>query len=70
MKIQEILSQDCIWVEKNALPKRKMLEKISHLAAEKTGLPEAVILDALVERERLGTTGIGRGLCLIPRFPI
>ena len=69
MKIQDILSQDCIWVEKNVLPKRKMLEKISHLAAEKTGLAEAVILDALVERERLGTTGIGRGVA-IPHSPI
>ena len=69
MKIQDILSQDCIWVEKNVLPKRKMLEKISHLAAEKTGLAEAVILDALVERDRLGTTGIGRGVA-IPQSPI
>lgn len=69
MKIQDILSQDCIWVEKTVLPKRKMLEKISHLAAEKTGLAEAVVLDALVERERLGTTGIGRGVA-IPHSPI
>ena len=69
MKIQDILSQDCIWVEKNVLPKRKMLEKISHLAAEKTGLSETVILDALIERERLGTTGIGRGVAL-PHSPI
>ena len=69
MKIQDILSQDCVWVEKSVLPKRKMLEKISHLAAEKTGLSEAVILDALIERERLGTTGIGRGVAL-PHSPI
>ena len=69
MKIQDILLQECIWVEKNVLPKRKMLEKISHLAAEKTGLAEAVILDALVERERLGTTGIGKGVA-IPHSPI
>ena len=69
MKIQDILSQDCIWVEKSVLPKRKMLEKISHLAAEKTGLSETVILDALIERERLGTTGIGRGVAL-PHSPI
>ena len=46
-----------------------MLEKISHLAAEKTGLSETVILDALIERERLGTTGIGRGVAL-PHSPI
>ena len=69
MKIQDILSDDCIWVEKNVLPKRKMLEKMSHFAAEKTRVSEAIILDALVERERLGTTGIGRGVAL-PHSPI
>ena len=69
MKIQDILSQDCVWVEKNVLPKKKMLEKMSHLAAEKTGLSETVILDALIERERLGTTGIGRGVAL-PHSPV
>ena len=69
MKIQDILSADCVWVEKNVLPKRKMLEKMSHLAAEKTNLSETVILDALIERERLGTTGIGRGVA-IPHSPI
>ena len=69
MKIQDILSQESVWVEKNVLPKKKMLEKISHLAAEKTGLSEAVVLDALIERERLGTTGIGRGVA-IPHSPI
>ena len=69
MKIQDILSQDCVWVEKNVFPKKKMLEKMSHLAAEKTGLSEASILDALIERERLGTTGIGHGVA-IPHSPI
>ena len=69
MKIQDILSQDSVWVEKNVLPKKKMLGKMAHLAAEKTGLSEAVILDALIERERLGTTGIGRGVA-IPHSPI
>ena len=69
MKIQDILSADSVWVEKNVLPKKKMLEKMSHLAAEKTGLAETVILDALIERERLGTTGIGRGVAL-PHSPI
>ena len=69
MKIQDILAQDCIWVEKSALSKKKMLEKMSHLAAEKTGLSQSTILDALIERERLGTTGIGRGVAL-PHSPV
>ncbi|MBO7484125.1 MAG: PTS sugar transporter subunit IIA [Alphaproteobacteria bacterium] len=69
MKIQDILDADSVWVETSALPKRRILEKMAHLASEKTGQPETLILDALIERERLGTTGIGRGVA-IPHSPI
>ena len=37
---------------------------LSELAAKKTGLDGRLILDSLIERERLGTTGIGRGVAL------
>ena len=69
MKIQDILDASSVWVETSALPKRRILEKMAHLASEKTGQPETLILDALIERERLGTTGIGRGVA-IPHSPI
>ena len=69
MHIRDILSVENVWVEKNVLPKKKMLEKMAHVAAEQTGASEAVILDALIERERLGTTGIGKGVAL-PHSPI
>ena len=34
------------------------------MAAARTGLDKNVIIDALIERERLGTTGIGYGVAL------
>ncbi len=64
MKIKDILDADRILVEKKALTKKQLLEKLAHLAGEKTGLDEEVILNALIERERLGTTGIGHGVAL------
>ncbi len=64
MKIKEILKSDCVLVEKTASSKKQLLEKLSYLASEKTGVDNMVILNALVERERLGTTGIGRGVAL------
>ena len=64
MKIKDILKPDCLIVEKTALTKKQLLEKLAHLAGEKTGVDSMVILNALVERERLGTTGIGRGVAL------
>lgn len=64
MKIKEILKSDCVLVEKASSTKKQLLEKLAYLAAEKTNLDSMVILNALVERERLGTTGIGHGVAL------
>ena len=64
MKIKEILKPDCILVEKASSTKKQLLEKLAYLAAEKTNMDSMVVLNALVERERLGTTGIGHGVAL------
>lgn len=64
MKIIDILSPDAILYNVDVGSKKQLLEKLSVLAAQKTGLDERLILDALIERERLGTTGIGRGVAL------
>lgn len=64
MKIVDILSQDAVVCDAEVSSKKQLLEVLSKLAADKTGLDERMVLDALVERERLGTTGIGRGVAL------
>lgn len=64
MKIKDILSPDAIICDSKATSKKQLLEDLSHLAAEKTGADGHAVLDALVERERLGTTGVGRGIAL------
>ena len=62
MKIVDILTKDAIVANASVGSKKQLLETLAHLAAEKTGLDERLVLDALTERERLGTTGIGRGV--------
>ncbi len=64
MKIVDILQKDAVVCDVNVSSKKQLLELLSRLAADKTGLDERMVLDALVERERLGTTGIGRGVAL------
>ena len=64
MKIVDILSPDSVLCGVEASGKKQLLETLAKLAAKKTGLDERLILDALIERERLGTTGIGRGVAL------
>ena len=64
MKIVDILRLDSIVCDAEAGSKKHLLELLAELAAQKTGLDERLVLDALIERERLGTTGIGRGVAL------
>ena len=64
MKIIDILSPDSILYNVEVGSKKQLLETLSVLAEKRTGLDERLVLDALIERERLGTTGIGRGVAL------
>lgn len=64
MKIVDFLSRDCVKISGEQLNKKQTLELLAETAAQKTGVNKRVILDALVERERLGTTGVGRGVAL------
>jgi PTS system nitrogen regulatory IIA component len=42
----------------------QLLEELGHRAAPLAGMDPAVIVQALSERERLGSTGLGRGFAL------
>lgn len=44
--------------------KKALLQEIARRAGSMTGLAERQIYDVLAERERLGSTGIGRGVAL------
>ncbi len=44
--------------------KKQALQELAKRAAELTGQPERVIFDVLIERERLGTTGVGHGIAI------
>ena len=45
--------------------KKKILEQIAHLASEKLPhLSSADVLESLMNREKLGSTGIGEGIAL------
>lgn len=52
--------------------KRQVLQELARRAAAMTGIADKRIYDALVERERLGTTGIGNGVavphCRLPEL--
>lgn len=60
----EFLPQSGVLPGVKATSKKQTLQDLARQAAQLTGLHERTIFDALLERERLGTTGIGRGVAV------
>ncbi len=64
MEFAELLNPEAVSAPLKASSKKRALQELAHLAADLTGLKERLIFDTLLERERLGTTGVGRGIAI------
>ena len=64
VEIEDILSADQIVISLEAGSKKNALQELASKAASKTGLEEHEIFEVLMERERLGTTGVGSGIAI------
>lgn len=61
----EILSPDAVYLDlASCRSKRQVLNELARLAAESIHVDRQELLAALLERERLGTTGIGHGIAI------
>ena len=64
MDVVELLTDQCIVANLKCSSKKQALQELAKRAARLTGQPERKIFDVLVERERLGTTGVGHGIAI------
>jgi PTS system nitrogen regulatory IIA component len=64
MNISDLLAPDAILPALKAQSKKQLLQELSARAHQITRLPERRIFETLVERERLGTTGVGAGIAI------
>ena len=64
MALLDFLSPEAIAPSLRVSNKKQALQEISTLAARLAGLDERAIFEALLQRERLGSTGIGEGLAI------
>jgi nitrogen PTS system EIIA component len=64
MEIADILTPAGVIANLRAGNKRQALQELAKRTAQLTGRPERAIFEVLLERERLGTTGIGRGTAI------
>jgi len=59
--IAELITPQDIVPNLRVATKRQLLQELAKRAAPLAGLDERAVLDTLLERERLGSTGIGAG---------
>jgi PTS system nitrogen regulatory IIA component len=64
MNISDLLAPDAVIPALKAQSKKQLLQELAVRAAAQTKLPEKRIFETLVERERLGTTGVGAGIAI------
>jgi nitrogen PTS system EIIA component len=62
MNIGDLLDRTAISLRVSASSKRQVLAVVAEIAARKLGLDAGLILDALLDREAAGSTGVGHGV--------
>jgi PTS system nitrogen regulatory IIA component len=64
MQLSEVLTLDCTLSAVQCNSKKRALEIISELASKQLDLPNSVVFESLLNREKLGSTGIGMGIAI------
>lgn len=64
MALADLLASNAILPALKANSKKQVLQELAAKAAAVTGLPEREIFDVILQRERLGSTGVGNGIAI------
>jgi PTS system nitrogen regulatory IIA component len=64
MDLTDLIAPEAVFPALKAKTKKQALQELAQRAAKLTGLDGRDILDTLLQRERLGSTGVGRGIAI------
>lgn len=64
MDLKEIVGHDAVSPALNATSKKHLMQELAQRAADAYGLEPRTAFEALLDRERLGPTGMGRGVAI------
>ena len=64
MTISALLSPQKIFLDTEVTSKKKLLELIANIVADQSQLSQSTIFNNLLNRERLGSTGLGHGIAV------
>jgi PTS system nitrogen regulatory IIA component len=62
--VYDILDPRAVRADVKATSKKALLQQLATIAAPLVGVAESRIAEALIERERLGSTGLGGGIAI------
>ncbi|MGQ7793088.1 PTS IIA-like nitrogen regulatory protein PtsN [Faunimonas sp. B44] len=64
MDLSDLLSPDSVLPALKAQSKKQVIQDLCEKASRVTGLPEREIFETILQRERLGSTGVGHGVAI------
>lgn len=64
MRLTDLIQPEAVFASLRANSKKQLLQELSDRAAQISRLPARQIFDAILQRERLGSTGIGNGIAI------
>lgn len=64
MDLSDLVTQKAILPALKAGSKKQLLQAVAEKAAEITGLNERDVFDTIMQREKLGSTGVGNGIAI------
>lgn len=64
MELSDLLTQEAVLPAVRGQSKKHILQEMSATAAQITGVADREIFEILLQRERLGSTGVGRGVAI------
>jgi PTS system nitrogen regulatory IIA component len=64
MDLRDLLKPEGVLPSLHAQSKKQMLQEVSATAARLTSISEREIFDVVLQRERLGSTGVGSGVAI------
>lgn len=64
MDLGDILAENAVIGDLRANSKKQMLQTLAEHAAELTGLSARAVFDTVLQREKLGSTGVGSGIAI------
>jgi PTS system nitrogen regulatory IIA component len=64
MQLSDIISSEAVIPALRAASKKQLLQELSTAAAKLAGLESRRIFETLLQREKLGSTGLGQGIAI------